>query len=115
MSLLFCGGCDAPMLETYVRQKADYDEMMECIACYGEELHAADAAGDENTNNDDQDYSIDEWYEYLTYWMSTPQENPPVSEPVLSLQNPLAPDDYPLPAIQEGQNEDGYDDDYLGY
>ena len=103
------------MLDTYVRQKADYDEIIEHIAHYGEEQDAGDAASDENTNTDDQEHSIDEWYEYLTYWTSSSQENPPTSEPALTLENPLAPDGSLLPPIQEGQNEDGNDDDYLGY
>ena len=36
-------------------------------------------------------------------------------EAALAIENPLAPDGSPLPTIQEGQNEDNYDDDYLGY
>ena len=36
-------------------------------------------------------------------------------EAALAIENLLAPDGSPLPTIQEGQNEDNYDDDYLNY
>ena len=114
MSTLFCGGCDAPMSETYARLKSDWEEIMEHLTHYGEELEA----DNEESNTDDKEHSIDEWYEYLTYWTSfSLQENLPTHEPAVILENPLAPDGSPLPPIQEGENEDnyGYGDDYPGY
>ena len=67
MSTLFCGGCDAPMSETYARLKSDWEETMEHLTYYGKELEA----DTEDFNTDDKEYSIDEWYEYLTYWTSS--------------------------------------------
>ena len=112
MSSLLCGGCNHPMSETYSRLRADYDEIMEYLTYYGEELEA----NTEDPNSDEKEYDIDEWYDYLTYISSSPeQEQPPVHDAALAFENPLAPDGSPLPSIQEGQNEDNYDDDYLGY
>ena len=112
MSSLLCGGCNHPMSETYSRLRADYDEIMEYLTYYGEELEA----NTEDPNSDEKEHDIDESYEYLTYISSAPeQEQPPVHEAALAFENPLAPDGSPLPTIPEGQYEDNYDDDYLNY
>jgi len=100
------------MSETYSRLRADYDEIMEYLTYYGEELEA----NTEDPNSDEKEYDIDEWYDYLTYMSSSPeQEQPPAHEAALAIENPLAPDGSPLFTMQKGQNEDNYDDDYLNY
>ena len=50
------------MSETYSRLRADYDEIMEYLTYYGEELEA----NTEDPNSDEKEYDIDEWYEYLS-------------------------------------------------
>ena len=78
------------MLDTYVVQKAHYDEYWACMASNEDWDWPQDdwLPGEEDANDDDGEYSIDGWY---AYWASAPKENPPTNEPSLFLENPLAP------------------------
>jgi hypothetical protein len=73
------------MMDTYIVQKAAYDEYWTCMAS-DEEWYPEDwpkASGENGANDDDVDYSPREW---CAYWLTNP-ENPPDEQRILPMNS----------------------------